>query len=154
MTFRVRAAVAAGILAIAPISAWADPLTHAQLKTMIEGMGYPAKEIGKTTPKLEITLTTPQFNVPAGVEITPSGRFIWITANLGESKLDGDRALQVLKRSQEWQPTQFWITSANTLTIGIAINNLDVTAETMKFALDKLGGDVGKSADLWQASQQ
>lgn len=146
----VRAALAAGTLMAFPLSAAADPLNHEQLTSMIKNMGYEAKEIGKTTPKLEITLTTPQFNVPAGIEITPSGRFIWITANLGESKLDGDKALQLLKRSKEWQPTQYWITDSNTLTVGLALNNIEIKPENMKFALEKLGADVAKSADLWQ----
>lgn len=154
MRFVARAALAASMLAMVPLNAWADPLTYAQMKTMIEGMGYTPKEIGQSSPKLEIALVTPQFNVPAGIEITPSGRFIWITANLGESKIDGEGALRLLKRSSEWQPTQFWITKANTLTVGIAINNLDVNAETLKFVFEKLGADVGKSADIWQGPAQ
>jgi hypothetical protein len=34
--------------------------------------------------------------------------------------------------------------------VGIAINNIDIQPDIMKFALEKLGTDVGKSADLWQ----
>lgn len=147
----VRAAVAVCALAALPLTAAADPLTYEALKTMVTGMGYTPKEIGETTPKMEITVTTEAFNVPLGLEVTKSGRYVWATANLGQSTLDGARALEMIKRGTEFQPTQFWITSSNNLTIGLAINNIDIAPDTLKFAVEKLAADVGKSASLWQA---
>ena len=147
----VLAALCVAAAYAAPMAA-ADPLTYDGLKTMLTGMGYTPKDIGKTSPKIEILVVTDAFNVPIGLEITPSGRFIWATANLGESKIDGDRALQLLKRAPDWQPTQFWLTSSNTLTIGLAINNTDIKPDLMKFALEKIAGDVSKSSDVWQVS--
>lgn len=35
--------------------------------------------------------------------------------------------------------------------IGIAIDNRDVKPDTLKFVMDKLAGDVGKTSDVWQA---
>ena len=147
----VLAALCVAAAYAAPMAA-ADPLTYDGLKTMLTGMGYTPKDIVKTSPKIEILVVTDAFNVPIGLEITPSGRFIWATANLGESKIDGDRALQLLKRAPDWQPTQFWLTSSNTLTIGLAINNTDIKPDLMKFALEKIAGDVSKSSDVWQVS--
>lgn len=145
-----RAALVASAIFAAPLTAAADPLTADTLKTMVTNMGYTPKDVGKDTPKLEILVVTSSFNVPLGVEITKSERFIWVTANLGTSKLDGDRALQLLKRSSDWQPTQFWITSSNTLTIGMAVNNADVKPENLKFVFEKVAADVAKSSDVWQ----
>lgn len=152
MKILARAAIAAGILAFMPLTAAADPLTYDTLKTLVTGLGYTPKDIGEESPKMEISVTTDAFNVPVGLEITKSARYIWVTANLGTSKLDGERALQLLKRGSTVQPTQFWITSSNNLMVGVAVNNVEVTADTLKFVIDKLGGDVGKTADLWQAS--
>jgi hypothetical protein len=148
----IRFALVAVALLAAPLTAAADPLSYDALKTMVTNMGYAPKEVGETTPKMEILVVTADFNVPLGVEITPSGRFVWITANLGESKMTGDLALQLLKRSQNWQPTQFWITSSNLLTIGLAVNNTDLKPDLLKFAFEKLAGDVGASSDIWQDS--
>lgn len=151
MKILARVAVAACLVASFPMTAAADPQTYDTLKTLVAGLGYAPKDIGSETPKMEIAVTTDAFNVPVGLEISKSGRYIWITANLGASTLNGDRALQLLKRGGTVQPTQFWITSTDKLMVGVAVNNTEVTADTLKFVIDKLGGDVGKTADLWQA---
>lgn len=148
----LRTGVLALALAGAPLTAAADPLSYDQLKTLVTNMGYTPKEVGVSTPKMEILVVTPSFNVPIGLEVTASQRYVWLTANLGPSKLTPDQALALLKRSSEWQPTQFWVTSSNNLTIGLAINNTDVKPDVMKFQLEKLAGDVGKSSDIWQGT--
>jgi hypothetical protein len=121
-------ALAAVALFAAPLTAAAHPLTYPALKAMVAGT----------------------FNVPVGFEVSKSGRYIWTTANLGESKLSGDAALSALKRIGEIQPTSIWITAKGLLMIGIAIDNRDVTPAHLKFVTDKLGEDVGKTADIWQ----
>lgn len=149
----VRAAIAVCVLAALPMTAAADPLTYPALKTMVEGMGYTPNELSKTTdePKFEVTITTTGFNVPIGFEITKSGRYIWCTAYLGKSTLNGERALALLKRGPTVQPTSFWLTSSDDLKIGIAIDNRDVTPAHLKFIIEKLAADVGSTADIWQA---
>ena len=150
-TILLAALGAASVLA-API-ACADPLTYAGLKTMVANMGYTPKEIGTTdSPKFEATVVTASFNVPVGFEVTKSSRYIWATASLGASKLDGERALLALKRSTDIQPTSFWITSKGILMIGIPIDNREVTPAHLKFVLEKLAGDVTQTTDVWQAA--
>lgn len=138
---------------LAPVAA-ADPLTVGTLQTMLTGMGHTPKPMPKddgTPPtKFEITIVTSAFNVPLGVEVSPSGRYIWCSASLGQSKLTGDDALAVLKRIATIQPTTFWITSKDYLMIGIAIDNREVTTEVLQRIFDKLAADVGATSGIWQ----
>jgi hypothetical protein len=46
---------------------------------------------------LEITVTTASFNVPVGLEVSGSGRFVWARATLGDVGLTGEQALQALQ---------------------------------------------------------
>jgi len=150
-----RIALVAAAMAFAPMTAAADPLTYAGVKTMIEGMGHTATEIS-TKPgeeKFEIVVVTEGFNVPLGFEVSKSGRYIWCTAFLGKSTLDGDRAIALLKRIGAVQPTSFWLTDKDELKMGIAIDNRDVTPAHLKFVTEKLANDVSKTADIWQAPQ-
>jgi hypothetical protein len=152
MKIVIGAALAAAALLTAPLTAAADPLTYPALKTMVANMGFTPNEIGTAeSPKFEASVKTESFNVPVGFEITKSARYIWATASLGPSKLDGEGALLALKRASDIQPTSFWITAKGTLMIGIAIDNRDVKPDTLKFVMDKLAGDVGKTSDVWQA---
>ena len=69
--------VAACMTIVAAIPAIADPLDHAGLKTMLTGMGYTPKETGVAPAQLlEINVTTASFNVPVGLEVSGSGRFV------------------------------------------------------------------------------
>jgi len=153
MRMSIGGALAAVTLFAAPLTAAADPLTYPALKAMVAGMGFDAKEIGTATePKFTIDVKAGTFNVPVGFEVSKSGRYIWTTANLGESKLSGDAAISALKRIGEIQPTSIWITAKGLLMIGIAIDNRDVTPAHLKFVTDKLGEDVGKTSDIWQSA--
>lgn len=151
-----RAALAAMAIAFAPMTAAADPLTYAGVRTMVEGMGYTPADVS-TTPgaeKFEVVIVTDGFNVPVGFEVSKSGRYIWCTAFLGKSTLTGERALALMKRGGSVQPTSFWLTDKDELKIGIAIDNREVTPAHLKFVMEKLAGDVGKTADIWQAPVQ
>lgn len=150
----VAAVALASAIWIAPAAA-ADPLNYDQLKEMVANMGYTPKDLpttdGSAATKFEILIVTQNFNVPLGLEITKSGRFIWCTASLGESKLTGEKALEILKRSPSFQPTAFWITSKGLLTVGMTVDNREVTPAHLKFVLEKVAADVGSTSDLWQA---
>lgn len=156
MRFSARAALAAVVVAFAPMTAAADPLTYAGVRTMVEGMGHETADVS-TTPgeeKFEVVINTEGFKVPVGFEVSKSGRYIWCTAFLGKSTLNGERALALMKRGGSVQPTSFWLTDKDELKIGIAIDNREVTPAHLKFVMEKLAADVGKTADLWQAPAQ
>lgn len=150
----VTAIALAAMMIEAPLAA-ADPLTPEQLKTMVANMGYTPKDLestdGSPVNKFEIQLATSSFNVPVGVEITKSTRFIWCTASLGDSKLTPEQALEVLKNGSSIQPTSMWITSKGQLMIGMPIDNREVTPAYLKFVFEKVAADVGATAHLWQA---
>jgi hypothetical protein len=140
-------------LIMQPQRADAAPLTYPDLKTMVENLGYTSKEISKAgeNPKFEVNASTQGFNVPIGFEVSPSGRYIWASANLGSaSGIDGARALELLKKNFSIQPTSFWITGAGNLSIGMPIDNREVTPVHLKFVIDKLAGDVGATSSTWQ----
>lgn len=72
------AALAAAAMLAAPLTAAADPLTYAALKTMVTNMGFTPNEIcSAESPKFEASVKTESFNVPVGFEITKSTRYIW-----------------------------------------------------------------------------
>lgn len=156
MKVLVRAAMVAGATMFMPMTAMADPLTYGGLKSMVEGMGHEVKETSSTpgSEKFEVTITTDAFNVPLGLEVSKSGRYVWCAASLGKSTLSPDRARMLLQRAGGVQPTSFWITDSGDLKIGVAIDNREVTPAHMKFVMEKLAADVGSTADLWQAREQ
>lgn len=152
-TIRAAAAGLALVLSVAalPSAALAGALTYSQLQNMATNMGYAPNQIseGADSPKFEIQTKSGTFNVPLGLEISPSGRFVWISANLGQITLNGDQAISILKRGTSVQPTQFWYTDKGNLMIGMAIDNRDVTTAYLRFVIDKVGADVAATADIW-----
>ena len=115
MKVLVRAAMVAGATMFMPMTAMADPLTYGGLKSMVEGMGHEVKETSSTpgSEKFEVTITTDAFNVPLGLEVSKSGRYVWCAASLGKSTLSPDRARMLLQRAGGVQPTSFWITDTS-----------------------------------------
>lgn len=150
----VFAGAVASAVCMAP-AAIAAQVTFDELQGMVAGMGYTTKPLppaeGGPATKFEFTVVTSEFNVPMGLEVSKSGRYIWCTASLGEFKKGGDAALELLKQNASLQPTSFWLTSKGFLMIGIAIDNREVTPEHLRFVFDKLAADVGKSAAVWNA---
>ena len=139
---------------VAAIPAIADPLDHAGLKTMLTGLGYTPKETGVAPAQWrEINVTTASVNVPVGLEVSGSGRFVWARATLGDVGLTGEQALQALQSNASTQPVMFWLTSKNQLVIGMAIDNRDVTPEQLRFAIDKIAMDVNNTAPIWNKPQ-
>lgn len=151
----IRTAALAFALVLAPLAlpgaAMAAPLSYSQLSTMITNMGYTGKQISSdpAKPKLEISTKAGTFNVPMGIEVSPSGRFIWISVNLGAKTLTAEQANAILKRAAAVQPTQFWYTDSGNLMVGMAIDNREVTPAYLRFVIDKVGADVAATADIW-----
>jgi hypothetical protein len=149
-----RTATLAIALVLAPLGAvpaQAAPLTYSQLQNMATNMGFAPNQVsqGTDTPKFEIQTKAGTFNVPLGLEVSPSGRFVWVSANLGVKTLTGDQAMAILRRGTAVQPTQFWYTDKGNLMIGMAIDNRDVTPAYLRFVIDKVGADVTSTADIW-----
>lgn len=140
----------AALVAAAPLAAAADPLDYAGLKKMMTDMGYTPNELpSDSSPIFEVTVVTEGFNVPIAFEVSRSGRYVWARANLGKPEISGDKALALLKKNAELQPSIFWVTSNGTLLLGMPIDNRDITATHLRFVLDKIAADVGASASVW-----
>lgn len=151
-----RTATLAIALVLAPLGAvpaQAAPATYDQVKTMVTNMGYTTTQISKgaETPKFEFSIKAGTFNVPIGAEISPSGKFIWLSVNLGTAPSDPAKAMALLRRTASTQPTHFWITSNGRLMCGMAIDNREVTPAALRLAIDKVGADVAASAPDWQS---
>jgi hypothetical protein len=147
----IRGMVLACALAGAAGPALADPVTYDALKTMVQGMGYTPKELGKPdSPLFEVTIASNGFDVPLGMEISKSGRYVWVRAMLGQAdKLPPERGTELLKKQGEIQPTMFWITKSGNLLAGMAIDNRDVSPEHLRFVMEKIAGDIAATSALW-----
>lgn len=136
----------------ASLPAAADPVDFPRLMEQLEGLGYTPKLLSKEgdNPKSEITATSGSWTVHLSFEVSPSKRFIWVSAFLGDAgHITGDKALGILKREASIQPTGFWITGAGGLMIGMYVDNRDVTPDHLKFVIDKLVRDVEATSGLW-----
>lgn len=146
------AAVAFFATGSATATSQAGTLDAAQLKTMIEGMGYETKalnsEPGKE--KYEWVMKKPEFDVPIAGEISPSKNFIWLTAYLGKAPDESSpKNAAILKRIAKIQPCMFWVSDKGSLMIGVAVENRAVTPIIFKRHVDKLAEDVVSTADIW-----
>lgn len=146
--------VSVATIAVLAAPAFAQVLDMAQLRTMLENMGDAVKVSDGTEAaptRLEVQMKSGGYDIPVGFEISPSGRYIWATAFLGSAaSIDGARALALLKKNAEIQPSSFYITSKNSLMIAYAVDNRALGPAHMKFVLDKLANDISGSASVWQ----
>lgn len=147
----LKAMVLACAMSAAAMPAMADPLSYAQLKSMVEGMGYTPNDLTKTpdAPIFEVTLTTANFKIPLAMEVSKSGRYVWVRATLGPSKLTGDGALTMLRKQGELQPTMFWLNSTGVLLVGMAVDNREITPAHLRFVMDKVAADIDSTSALW-----
>lgn len=149
----IRIATLLAGLALGPwLAAEAQQIDAGRLKSMTEELGYSPKVISEPGEalKFEVSLKSGGYTTPLLVEVSPSGRFIWASANLGDEEVDGDLAFELLALNAEVQPASFWITESGFLKLGMAIDNRAVTPEYLKFVLEKIADDVADTADYWE----
>ena len=131
----------------------ASRLSAEDLKVMLSNLGHEIKQINQEVgkEKYEFTVKTTGFNVPVGAEISPSKQFVWLTVSLGPLN-DKQDAKELLRLSGRIQPTQVYLSAKDTLMMAFAIDNRSVTPALMKTRIEKLTGDVEKSAPIWNKS--
>ncbi len=128
-------------------------LDYQSLKTMIAQLGYEIKTLGEdaTKPKYEIVVKTEGFTIPMGLEVSPSGNYVWITANLGKAPAAGSEVnSEFLRENGVIQPCQFYTTKSDFLMIGLPIDNRNIDSVVLRRLIDKMAGDVSDTSDLWQ----
>lgn len=125
-------------------------LSADELKTMLTNLGHDLKQINKEADKekWEFSVKTPGFNIPVGAEISPSKQFVWLTVSLG-AITDKQDLKELVRLNGRIQPTQAYLTAKDVLMMGFAIENRSVTPALMKNRIEKLTGDVEKSASVW-----
>lgn len=127
-----------------------EKLDAAQLRAMVQGLGYEVTDINKEPgkEKFSVKMSTNGLDIPVGFEISPSGNYIWETVNLGDSN-SSVRFEELLKQNGVIQPSFFYITSSGRLMVAQAIDNRSVNASVLKRCLDKVAADVGKTKEIW-----
>lgn len=140
-----------GILGTSLVNQSAEPLDHAALKTMINGLGFETTDLVKDAgkEKYQFTLKTQALNIPVGAEISPSKNYIWFTVSLGPHPTEPSKHLDLLKQNGKMQPCQFYVTTSGNLMMAVAIDNRGVTASHMKRVVEKLKDDVDASSSIW-----
>ncbi len=127
-----------------------DKVTAAGLAPLLTGMGYDPKPLGTEAgkEKFEVAIVDEKFTIPVAFEVSPSGRYIWLTVNLGPEK-PTLKARDLLKQNFEIQPSQFYITGKGNLMVAIGIENRGVTPALVKWNIEKVVKDVSSSSELW-----
>jgi hypothetical protein len=128
-----------------------EPLQRAQLREMMVQLGYDVKDLNTEAgkEKYSVSLSSDNLNVPVGVEISPSMSYVWLTVNLG-AEATADKALALLKKNAELQPTFFYQTKSGRLMCALPIDNRGITNALLRQRIERIASDVGKSQDAWK----
>lgn len=154
LPFALAAMIGAGFITSGFAGAQGDEgasrLSAEDLRVMLSNLGHEVKqtnvEVGKE--KYEFTVKTTGFNVPVGAEISPSKQFVWLTVSLGALN-DKQDVKELLRLNGRIQPTQAYLTTKDTLMLALAVDNRAISPALMKSRIEKLSGDVEKSAPVW-----
>jgi hypothetical protein len=130
-----------------------DQVTRLQLRSMLVELGYEVKDI-VTTPgseKFSITTNNNALDIPIGLELSPSLRYIWLTVNLGPAPADTSRTHGLLMRENgKTQPSLFYVTSSGLLMMGLPVDNRGVTNTSLRERIETISKNVGSTKDIWQ----
>jgi hypothetical protein len=125
----------------------------AAAKRAVEDIGYETKELNKEPgkEKYEFKITRDGFDIPMGIEISPSKNYIWLTVFLGPApKSDSTKNADLLRKNSEVQPCQFYVTSKGNLMLAYPLDNRGMSNPVLRAKVDKLAADVVKTKDVWQ----
>lgn len=131
-------------------------LSMAQVKSMVEALGYETKELSGTPgkEKYEFKVTRTGYDLPMAIEISPSKNYIWITLFFGklasETTLNQSQLYKMLSANYIVQPCQYYITDSRNVMLAIAIDNREVSSSVLRRNIDKLADDAVKTADVWK----
>lgn len=149
-------AAAAGAMFTASLSrpasaqASGDQIDHLRLKSLVEGLGYEAKQISAEAgkEKYSFNVKTERFNIPIGAEISPSGYYVWLTVNLGKAT-EKTKHLDLLKATAVAQPCHFYISPGGFVMLAVAMENRGLSSPVLKRHVDKVMSDVDRHSDAW-----
>lgn len=156
LPFALAAVLAAGFVTSGFAGAQGEEpvrLSADELKTMLTNLGHELKQVNADPGKEKWTfdVKVPGFNVPVGAELSPSKQYVWLTVNLGALTEKQDLK-ELLRLNGRIQPTQAYLSAKDSLMMAFAIENRSVTPVMLKSKIEKLTGDVEKSAPIWNKS--
>ncbi len=130
-------------------------MTAAQLKEMVVNLGYEVTDINKEAGKEKVStkINKGALDIPVGIEMSPSKRFIWLTVNLGDFDAlpqGPDRAVRMLKANTKMQPSQFYISDSGKIMMALAVDNRALTPSALRFRIEKVTQDVVDTKETWQ----
>ena len=129
-----------------------DQISRQQLKDMLVQLGYDVKDLDATAGKEKYSFTVERsgLNIPVAAEISANGNYIWLTVFCKEGAPSGDKALNLLKRNAEIQPTQFYVSKSGKIMAGLTIENREVNNAILRQRTEKIAEDVAKTKEDWQ----
>lgn len=130
-----------------------NPITSAELKTMLQQLGYEVKDIEASVgkEKYSITMTTGGLDIPIALELSSSTKYIWLTVYLAMADAsNGSKSFGLLQQNGLIQPSQFYITSSGKLMIGLPVENKAVSNAVLREKLDLLSSKVNSTKSYWQ----
>ena len=128
------------------------PINQTKLRELIGQLGYTPKDL-VTSPgkeKYEIKLNRGGFDVPMGLEISPSNNYIWLTVFLGKAPSDSSKYFQLIKQNSRIQPALFYVTDAGNLMMGLPVDNRGINNTLLKRYTDFIAGKVADTKNHWQ----
>lgn len=138
-------------LAFTAVQSEPKVLSESDLKEMIVGLGFEVTESKGSSdrPVYSFVAATDPFKVPTNAEISASGKYIWFSASMGKIS-ETKPWLDLLRQNASIQPSQFYVTKADSLKIAIAVDNRAVTPANLKLVIEKLVKDIKETAPIWQ----
>jgi hypothetical protein len=96
-------------------------------------------------------MTTADLNIPIGYEISPSGKYIWLTVNLGDSPAESStKSFALLRQNADIQPCFFYLTKSGRMMMALALENKNVSNADLRQKSEFVSENVGKTKDVWQ----
>ena len=123
-----------------------------QLRTMLSQLGYEVKDLETAPGKEKYSFTIQQggLNIPIAAEISANENYIWLTVFCKDGAPAGDKAVNLLKRNADIQPSQFYVTKSNKTMLGLCIENHEITNAVLRQRVEKIAADVVSTKDDWQ----
>ncbi len=153
-TFSILAVLLASVPLLGPAVAQdtTGQLDTPGLKKALQDMGYEVSELTPT--KFTFKIQRGTFNLPLGAEVSGSKGYIWFTlllkSELGQDALTAAKCSALLKANAQIQPSQFYLTSKNSLMIALPVENRNMTNAHLRKAFEKLAQDTVDQARVWQ----
>lgn len=143
-----------------PAKVAAKQLTVEELGTMLENLGYevvPVKTDKGTAYGWDNKFDSDGTTIYARVEISPSGKFLWITGLIATVKNANDipkeTLIALLAANTQIAPCQVQLdTKCNSISVALALGNSNFTPADMRYALQRYTTSIKTVVKIWSDS--